>query len=107
MCIRDSDSSDTIKYDTNEKKGISNLIDIYASINEVSHNEVEKTFENIQYGQFKMAVGECVADYLTPINSRYIELENENISEVINSNLQEAKTSAESTVQEVNNILGL
>ena len=102
-----TDSSDTIKYDINEKKGISNLIDIYASINEVSHNEVEKTFENIQYGQFKMAVGECVADYLTPINSRYIELENENISEVINSNLQEAKTSAESTVQEVNNILGL
>ena len=54
-----------------------------------------------------MAVGECVADYLTPINSRYIELENENISEVINSNLQEAKTSAESTIREVNKTLGL
>ena len=102
-----TDSSDTIKYDLNEKKGISNLIDIYASINELTHKEVEKTFENSQYGQFKMAVGECVADYLTPINLKYIELENENISEIINRNLQEAKTSAESTVQEVNNILGL
>ena len=54
-----------------------------------------------------MAVGESVSEYLTPINLKFIELEKENISEIINSNLQEAQSSAESTVQEVNNILGL
>ena len=102
-----TDSDDIIQYNLSEKKGISNLIDIYASINGMSHKEVEKTFMDSRYGEFKMAVGECVAEYLNPINLKFIELEKENISEIVEMNLQEAQTSAELTIQEVNNILGL
>ena len=102
-----TDSDDSIQYNLSEKKGISNLIDIYASINEMSHKEVEKTFTDFRYGEFKMAVGECVAEYLNPINLKFTELEKENISEVVEINLQEAQASAELTIQEVNNILGL
>ena len=102
-----TDSDDSIQYNSSEKKGISNLIDIYASINEMSHKEVEKTFTGSRYGEFKMAVGECVAEYLNPINLKFTELEKENISEVVETNLQEAQASAELTIQEVNNILGL
>ena len=102
-----TDSDDSIQYNSSEKKGISNLIDIYASINEMSHKEVEKTFTDSRYGEFKMAVGECVAEYLNPINLKFTELEKENISEVVETNLQEAQASAELTIQEVNNILGL
>ncbi len=102
-----TDSDDIIQYNLSEKKGISNLIDIYASINEMSHKEVEKTFTDSRYGEFKMAVGECVAEYLNPINLKFTELEKENISEVVEINLQEAQASAELTIQEVNNILGL
>ena len=102
-----TDSDDIIQYNLSEKKGISNLIDIYASINGMSHKEVEKTFTDSRYGEFKMAVGECVAEYLNPINLKFTELEKENISEVVEINLQEAQASAELTIQEVNNILGL
>ena len=102
-----TDSDESIQYNLSEKKGISNLIDIYASINEMSHKEVEKIFTDSRYGEFKMAVGECVAEYLNPINLKFTELEKENISEVVEINLQEAKASAELTIQEVNNILGL
>jgi tryptophanyl-tRNA synthetase len=102
-----TDSDDIIQYNLSEKKGISNLIDIYASINGLSHKEVEKTFTDSRYGEFKMAVGECVAEYLNPINLKFTELEKENISEIVEINLQEAQTSAEVTIKEVNNILGL
>ena len=102
-----TDSDDIIQYNLSEKKGISNLIDIYASVNEMSHKEVEKTFTESRYGEFKMAVGECVAEYLNPINLKFTELEKENISEIVEMNLQEAQTSAEVTIKEVNNILGL
>ena len=102
-----TDSDDIIQYNLSEKKGISNLIDIYASINGMSHKEVEKTFTDSRYGEFKMAVGECVAEYLNPINLKFTELEKENISEIVEINLQEAQASAELTIQEVNNILGL
>lgn len=102
-----TDSDDIIQYNLSEKKGISNLIDIYASINEMSHKEVEKTFTDSRYGEFKMAVGECVAEYLNPINLKFTELEKENILEIVEMNLQEAQTSAALTIKEVNNILGL
>ena len=102
-----TDSDDIIQYNLSEKKGISNLIDIYASINGLSDKEVEKTLTDSRYGEFKMAVGECVAEYLNPINLKFTEIEKENISEIVEINLQEAQTSAEVTIKEVNNILGL
>ena len=87
--------------------GFHGLLNRSLLLDGVTHEEVEKTFKNSQYGEFKMAVGESVSEYLTPINLKFIELEKENISEIINSNLLEAQSSAESTIQEVNNILGL
>ena len=79
----------------------------YASINNISLEEVEKIFENSQYGEFKIAVGEAVSNYFAPIYSNFQELENEDISKVLDSNLKEAQISAEETINEVNNILGL
>ena len=102
-----TDSGNSITYDEKEKKGISNLIDIYASINNISLEEVEKIFENSQYGEFKIAVGEAVSNYFAQIYSNFQELENEDISKVLESNLKEAQISAEETINEVNNILGL
>src|SRR5210317_1566524 len=102
-----TDSGNSITYDEKEKKGISNLIDIYASINNISLEEVEKIFENSQYGEFKIAVGEAVSNYFAPIYSNFQELEKEDISKVLESNLKEAQISAEETINEVTNILGL
>src|SRR6056300_696304 len=102
-----TDSSNVVKYDTDSKKGISNLIDIYASINDISHQEVERLFENSQYGEFKIAVGETVSDYLSPIYSNYQELEKEDLSKVLGNNLDQANDSAQETINEVNSILGL
>ena len=102
-----TDSSNVVKYDTDSKKGISNLIDIYASINDISHQEVERLFENSQYGEFKIAVGETVSDYLSPIYSDYQELEKEDLSQVLGNNLDQANDSAQETINEVNSILGL
>ncbi len=102
-----TDSSNVVKYDIDSKKGISNLIDIYASINDISHQEVERLFENSQYGEFKIAVGETVSDYLSPIYSDYQELEKEDLSQVLGNNLDQANDSAQETINEVNSILGL
>ena len=78
-----------------------------SSIKNLSHNEVETIFENSQYGEFKIEVGETVSDYFAPIYSNYQELEKEDISKLLVSNLKEAQTSAQETIKEVNSILGL
>ena len=54
-----------------EKPGVSNLIGIYSAVTNKTFEEIEREFEGKGYGDFKMAVGEAVADTLTPIRENY------------------------------------
>ena len=58
-------------YMSEDKKGISNLITIYGAITGKTTQEVEKEFEGKGYGDFKLAVGEAVADELSPIKANF------------------------------------
>ena len=53
------------------KDGINNLITIYSVITGKSIPEVEREFEGKGYGDFKLAVGQCVADELKPIRDEF------------------------------------
>ncbi len=53
------------------KAGINNLITIYSVITGKTVKETEKEFEGKGYGDFKLAVGEVVADHLAPIQAKY------------------------------------
>jgi tryptophanyl-tRNA synthetase len=57
-----------------DKPGISNLITIYSAVTGKTVEEIEKEFEGKGYGDFKLAVGEAVADELAPIKARYEEI---------------------------------
>ncbi len=54
-----------------DKAGINNLIGIYSSVTGKTADEITKEFEGKGYGDFKLAVGEAVADELAPIKERY------------------------------------
>jgi len=55
-----------------DKAGISNLIEILASVRGASQEAVEKEFADAAgYAAFKQAVGEAVAEYLAPVRERY------------------------------------
>ncbi len=58
-------------YVSDVKKGVSNLITIYSAVTGKTVSEVEKEFEGKGYGEFKLAVGEAVADELAPIKENY------------------------------------
>ncbi len=68
-----TDSEACVRY-CDEQPGIKNLITIYSTITGKTIPEVEKEFEGKGYGDFKMAVGEAVADTLLPIKQRYDEI---------------------------------
>ena len=74
-----TDSDMVVKYDEKNKPGISNLMQIYASIKEISIKEVEKEFEGCNYGAFKKAVAESVCQLLTQIQEKYNYLINSDI----------------------------
>ncbi len=68
-----TDSVGQVKF-CEEQAGISNLITIYSAVTGKTAAEIEKEFEGKGYGDFKMAVGESVADALAPIKSSYDEI---------------------------------
>ena len=68
-----TDSEAKVKF-SEEKPGISNLITIYSAVTGKSVLAIEKEFEGKGYGDFKLAVGETVADTLAPIKSAYDEI---------------------------------
>ena len=102
-----TDSENIVKYDPKNKPGISNLIEIYAAVNDKEISDTEKEFENSQYGEFKIAVAETVIDYLDPIKKNFDDLTSDNLEDIVVSNLKSAKDSAQKTIIEVEEALGI
>ncbi len=57
-----------------DKPGISNLITIYSVFNDKSIEAVEREFAGASYADFKLKVGEAVAEYLKPIREKHAYL---------------------------------
>lgn len=53
------------------KAGINNLIGIYSAVTGKTAEQITAEFEGKGYGDFKLAVGEAVAEELRPIQERY------------------------------------
>ena len=102
-----TDSENIVRYDLENKPGISNLIEIYAAVNDKEISDTEKEFENSQYGEFKIAVAETVIDYLDPIKKNFDDLTSDNLEDIVVSNLKSAKDSAQKTIIEVEEALGI
>ena len=68
-----TDSETCVRY-AEGKDGINNLMSIYSAVTGKSFEEIEKEFDGKGYGDFKLAVGECVAECLAPIQQKYNNL---------------------------------
>lgn len=66
--------SDSIVCYKEGKNGINNLMTIYSSVTGKTFDEITAEFEGKGYGDFKLAVGEAVADHLEPVRTAYAKL---------------------------------
>ena len=78
-----TDSEMRVKYDPENKPGISNLINIYTSLTDKTIKEVEEEFESANYGTFKKCVADEVVKLLEEIQRKYNEIINSNIIDKI------------------------
>ena len=69
-----TDSEAEVRYDPAKKPGVSNLLVIYHAFTGKPLAEAEKDFAGKGYGDFKLAVGETVADALAPIQAERARL---------------------------------
>ena len=56
------------------KDGINNLMSIYSAVTGKDYSAIESEFAGKGYGDFKLAVGEAVADNLAPIRTEFDKL---------------------------------
>lgn len=68
-----TDSEAEVRY-AEGKDGINNLMTIYSSVTGKDFAAIEREFEGKGYGDFKLAVGEAVADHLRPMQETYARL---------------------------------
>jgi tryptophanyl-tRNA synthetase len=69
-----TDSGTDVRYDPDEKPGISNLIELLTVVTGDSIQNVEARYDGSGYGAFKNDVAEAIVDVLAPIQTRYVEL---------------------------------
>ena len=92
-----------------DKPGVTNLLNIYASFKGCTVAEAEREFDGKGYGDFKLAVGETVADALAPIQAEQKRLlaDKAYLGEVLARGAQNAAYAARKTLSKVQRKIGL
>lgn len=103
-----TDSGSEVKYDKDNKPGISNLLTIYAALKEISIEEAEAEFKDSRYGDFKKAVADVVCEELGAFQAKYREiLESKAYEKVLQEGALKASKVANETLKRVQKAVGL
>ncbi len=92
-----------------DKPGISGLIDILAVVRGTDPEAIEEEFATTRYGDFKVAVGEAVVDYLAPVRERYTALRADEraLEEILAAGAERARELAAETLADVRERMGV
>lgn len=102
-----TDSGMEVRYDEENKPGISNLINIYASLTGKEIKQIEDEFKESNYGTFKKAVADVVVAEIEKIQSRYNEYINGNeIDEILKAGANKTRMYAKAKYEAVKNKIG-
>lgn len=92
-----------------EKPGITNLLSIYCAFTDKTLEQAESEFEGKGYGDFKIAVGQAVADKIEPIRQEKNRILSDKayIDEVLKNGAERAERIAYKTINKVYKKVGL
>ena len=103
-----TDSEMQVKYDVENKPGISNLITIYSALTNLSITDVEEKFKNSNYGEFKKEVADVVINTIEPIQNKYNEIINSSlIDEILDNGAKITNEIASKKYLKLKEIIGL
>ena len=95
--------SDTLIAYREGKDGINNLMSIYSAVTDKTYEEIEREFAGKGYGDFKLAVGEVVADKLSPMQSEFAKIiaDKKYIEDCMKKGAEKAYKTTRKTLQKV------
>ncbi len=102
-----TDSESIVRFDEENKPGISNLINIYSAFTNKSIDEIENEFKDANYGTFKKCVCDVVIEELSKIREKYFEyLNSDIIDKILEEGRQKSRTYAKAKYEAVKNKIG-
>ncbi|MGF6376248.1 tryptophanyl-tRNA synthetase [Clostridiales Family XIII bacterium PM5-7] len=103
-----TDSEGVVKYDVENKPGVSNLLSIYSVLSGKSIASLEQDYEGKGYGDFKKDLVEVVVNALAPIKARYEEIRHsDELIEILKDGAARANAISVTTLQRVKDTFGL
>ena len=106
--VTDSDEPPVVRYDWENKAGVSNLLDLMSAVTETPVAELEKHFEGKMYGHLKTEVADAVVAFLEPVQQRYKELRADEtyLREVLKTGADKASARAQIILDKVYKAVG-
>lgn len=103
-----TDSDGIIKFDRDNKPGISNLLTIYSSLTNESIKDLEAKYENEGYGKFKTDLSEIVKDFLIDFQKKYDEFyHSDKLDEILDHGRDKAQKASFKTLKKLERAMGL
>jgi tryptophanyl-tRNA synthetase len=104
-----TDSGTEIKYDPENKAGLSNLMTIYSVLGGKSIQQIETDYAGKMYGHLKVDLADLVVSTLQPVREKYDDLmkNKDYLDELMKSGADRARVRAQKTLDHVYNTVGL
>lgn len=106
--VTDSDEPPVVRYDVENKAGVSNLLDILSGVTGKSIAELESEFEGKMYGHLKGAVADAVSEMLTELQERFHHFRNDEalLKRIAAEGAEKARRHAKATLDKVYEAVG-
>ncbi|MFA5938001.1 MAG: tryptophan--tRNA ligase [Sinimarinibacterium sp.] len=103
-----TDLGNEIRYDIDEKPGVSNLMSILAACTGQSFDAIVEQYNGQGYGKFKQAAADAVVDILKPMQAHYrdVRADVDGLRRVLRAGAESASARADATLQRVHEVLG-
>ena len=103
-----TDSDGVVRFDAENKPGISNLLNIYSVLSGMTIPELETRYEGKGYGDFKKDLVDVVVEALAPIKKNYEEIRHsEELIKILKDGAVRADAIAQKTMKRVKDNFGL
>jgi len=102
-----TDTGNEIKYDFENKPGISNLLVIYSLLAYKKINDLENKYKGKGYGDFKKDLAKVVKEFLIDFQKKYNSISNEDVEKIFNKGANNAKLIADKTLKRVKQKIGV
>lgn len=102
-----TDTGTEIKYDEENKPGLSNLLQIHSFLSKKSITELEKEYQDKGYGDLKKDLSEIVKNFLSDFQEKYNNISDEDVEKILEQGRQNLEPLAEETLKRVKERIGV